>query len=149
MDKSPQSSPEESPPKPSTGNPEEESNAVNDNVSDEVPVLARVVDDTPDRVGSPFSAAPSGKAANQLHSIGLQYLGPFQYTAMGGFVAAIMLLGFAIVALAWFPPGGCIIAALGCGTATLGLHSKFKRITTGVLISHACLFIACFFAASA
>jgi len=156
MDNSPQPGPNEDNPTPSRTNPMQEPDPVgneeiqvDENVNDDAPVMARVVDETPDRIGSPFAAAPSGKKRQRLPAVALHDLGPLQYTAIGGVVSATMLLGFAILALAWFPPGGCIIAALGCATATLGLHSKFKRITTGVLISHACLFIACFFAASA
>ena len=150
MDNSPQSGPDEDKPNSSLTNPIQEPDPagneeilVNENVNDEAPVMARVVDETPDRVGSPFAAAPSGKKRQQFPPIALHDLGPLQYTAIGGVVAATMLLGFAIVALAWFPAGGCIITALGCGTATLGLHSKFKRITTGMLVTHACLFVAC------
>ena len=149
MDTSPQQSTDNDLQQPPAGTPSEVSNTSNDELSDEAPVVARIVDETPDRIGSPFAAAPSGKTVKQPQIVGVQDLGPFQYTAMGGVVAAIMLLGFAIPALVWFPVGGCIIAALGCGTATLGLHSKFKRITTGVLISHTCLFLTCFFNASA
>ena len=151
MDNSPQSGPDEDKPTSSLTNPIQEPDPagneeilVNENVNDEAPVMARVVDETPDRVGSPFAAAPSGKKRQQPPAVALHDLGPLQYTAIGGVVAATMLLGFAIVALAWFPAGGCIITALGCGTATLGLHSKFKRITTGMLVTHACLFVACF-----
>ncbi|OUX49763.1 MAG: hypothetical protein CBE43_09145 [Rhodopirellula sp. TMED283] len=148
MDNSPQPSPDEDNPNPALTNPMQEPDSVgdevNENVNDDAPVMARIVDDTPDRVGSPFAAAPSGKKQNLPSAVALHNLGPLQYTAMGGVVAATMLLGFAILALAWFPIGGCIIAALGCATAILGLHSKFKRITTGLLVTHACLFIACF-----
>ena len=149
MDTSPQQSTDDDLQQPPAGTPSEVSNTSNDELSDEAPVVARIVDETPDRIGSPFAAAPSGKTVKQSQIIAVHDLGPFQYTAMGGVVAAIMLLGFAIPALFWFPAGGCIIAALGCGTATLGLHSKFKRITTGILISHTCLFLNCFFKASA
>ena len=148
MDTSPQPNTDDDTQQLPAGPPEEASNTHNEEAGDEAPVLARVVDETPDRIGSPFAATPSGKAVKQQKVIALQDLGPFQYTAMGGVVAAIMLLGFVIPALVWFPAGGCIIAALGCGVATLGLHSKLKRITTGVLISHTCLFLACFFSAS-
>ena len=157
MDNSPQPStpqprPDEDHPNPSLTNPVQEpspvGNKVNENIDDVAPVMARLVDDTPDRIGSPFAAAPSGKKTQQPPAVALHDLGPLQYTAIGGVVAATMLLGFAIIALAWFPPGGCVIAALGCATATLGLHSKFKRITTGMLVTHACLFVACFITAS-
>ncbi|MGI9466628.1 MAG: hypothetical protein ACR2OA_05860 [Rubripirellula sp.] len=158
MDNSPQPNSDEGNPNPPRTNPTQEPSPVgtevseempaDQNVNDDVPVMARVVDDTPDRIGSPFAAAPSGKKTQQPPAVALHDLGPLQYTAIGGVVAATMLLGFAIIALAWFPPGGCVIAALGCATATLGLHSKFKRITTGMLVTHACLFVACFITAS-
>jgi len=148
MDTSPQQSTDDDIPQLPAGTSEEAS-PNNEDQGDESPIIARVVDETPDRIGSPFAAAPSGKAVKPRQTFALQDLGPFQYTAMGGVVSAIMLLGFAIVAYVWFPAGGCIIAALGCGTAILGLHSKFKRLTTGVLLSHTCLFLACFFSASA
>ncbi|HBV63280.1 MAG TPA: hypothetical protein DEF45_09690 [Rhodopirellula sp.] len=155
MDNSPQPTPDEDNPSPSLTNPVQEPDPVGDeevqvdeNVNDDAPVMARIVDDTPDRIGSPFAAAPSGKKRQRLPAVTFHDLGPLQYTAIGGVVAATMLLGFAIIALAWFPPGGCIITALGCATATLGLHSKFKRITTGMLVTHACLFVACFITAS-
>ncbi|MAI35292.1 MAG: hypothetical protein CBE00_12205 [Planctomycetaceae bacterium TMED240] len=157
MDNSPQPStpqprPDEDHPNPSLTNPVQEpspvGNKVNENIDDVAPVMARLVDDTPDRVGSPFAAAPSGKKRHLPTPVALHDLGPLQYTAMGGVVAAAMLLGFAIMALSWFPIGGCIIAALGCVTAILGLHSKFKRITTGLLVTHGCLFIACFISAN-
>lgn len=144
MEKPPQQNPEKRHQPVSADSPHEEPSTINEDTSDDAPIVAWVVDETPDRVGSPFATAPSGRTLRQQPAIALQDLGPFQYTAMGGTVAAIMLLGFAILALVWFPPGGCIVAALGCGTAILGLHSKFKRITTGVLVSHACLFVACF-----
>ena len=155
MDNSPQPGPDEDNPILPLTNPMQEPDSVdngeiqlNENVNEDAPVMARVVDDTPDRIGSPFAAAPSGKKRQQQPAVSLHNLGPFEYTAIGGVFAATMLLGFAIIALAWFPPGGCIITALGCATATLGLHSKFKRITTGMLVTHACLFVACFITAS-
>lgn len=158
MDNSPQSTSDEESANGSHDNPPEETNPLDKqvtedtgsyaNADDDAPVMAQIVDDTPDRVGSPFSAAPSGKTTQHRPVIALHDMGPLQYTAMGGVVAATMLLGFALIALAWYPSGGCIIAALGCGTATLGLHSKFKRTTTGMLVTHACLFVACFFTAN-
>ena len=155
MDNSPQPTPDEENPNPTLTNRIHEPDPVGneevqvaETVNDDVPVMARVVDDTPDRIGSPFAAAPSGKKRQRLPAAAFHDLGPLQYTAIGGVVATTMLLGFAIIALAWFPPGGCIITALGCATATLGLHSKFKRITTGMLVTHACLFVACFITAS-
>ena len=155
MDNSPQPTPDEDTSNPSVTSPVQEPDPVgneevqvDDNANDDVPVMARVVDDTPDRIGSPFAAAPSRKKRQQIPAVALHDLGPLQYTAIGGVVATTMLLGFAIIALAWFPPGGCIVTALGCATATLGLHSKFKRITTGMLVTHAYLFVACFITAN-
>ena len=158
MDNSPQASPDEDNPNARQTNPIQELDPVdkavneemqaNGNIDDDAPILARIVDDTPDRVGSPFAAAPSGKKTQRQPVVALHASGPLQYTAMGGVVAATMLLVFAIFALAWYPTGGCIIAALGCATATLGLHSKFKRTTTGMLVTHACLFVACFISAN-
>lgn len=153
MDNSPQPSQDEDNHNQSMANPMQEpdsaGNEFNENVNeDDAPIMARIVDEKPDRVGSPFAAAPSGKKHKSPSAVALHDLGPLQYTAMGGVVVATMLLGFVIIALAWFPIGGCIIATLGCTTAILGLQSKFKRITTGLLVTHACLFVACFISAN-
>jgi hypothetical protein len=140
MDNSPQPSPDEDNPNTRQTNPIQEPDPVakavnedmqaNETVDDDAPILARIVDDTPDRVGSPFAAAPSGKKTPQQPVVALHDSGPLQYTAMGGVVAATMLLVFAIFALAWVA------------------RSKFKRTTTGMLVTHACLFVACFISAN-
>ena len=143
MDNSPQSNTDDNIQQPPTDT-EKDPDGNSQPSGDETPVLARVVDETPDRVGSPFAAAPSGRTTPKKPIVIYENLGPFQYTAMGGVVAAIMLLGFGIAALAVFPVGGCIIATLGCGAATLGLQSQYKRITSAILVTHACLFLVCF-----
>ena len=107
------------------------------------PIMASVVDEPPDRVGSPFAVNPPTKAGQQRPPVAILNVGPFHYAARGGVVAAIMLLGFATGGFVWFPAGGCVMAALGCAVATLGLHSDYKRTAAGVLMLHFCIFITC------
>jgi hypothetical protein len=107
-------------------------------------IMATVVDEPPVRLDSPFAANTATVIKQRHPAVDLQDVGSFHYAAMGGVVAGIMLLGFAIGGLVWFPAGGCVIAALGCAVATLGLHSGYKRSATGILVLHVSLFVACF-----
>ncbi len=64
-----------------------------------------------------------------------------RYTAIGSVVASGMVLLFAGVAAWWFPPGGTLIAALGCGLSLFGLTSGHRVMATVLLAMHVGLFI--------
>ena len=144
MEQNPQRTSEEDNQPRSTAETEEDPqpSGADDATADNAPIVASLVDEPPDRVGSPFAASQSTEVGQQ-RPVALPNVGPFQYAAMGGVVAAIMLLGFATGGFVWFPAGGCVIAVLGCAVATLGLHSEYKRTAAGVLLLHFSLFIAC------
>ena len=101
------------------------------------------------RVGSPFAVDPKPIAGSAIR-VGPRPIepfydvGPLRYTAMGSVGAAILVLGFALVAVWWFPSGGTIITGLGCALSVFGMYSPRRYVAGGVLGLHLILFMACY-----
>jgi len=107
------------------------------------PIQARLVDGNGEsviRVGSPFALDPTVRPVTRTHER-FDDLGSARYTASGAVVASIMVLGFASAAALWFPPGGALIAALGCVLAIIGLNSSYRFASAILLAGHLCLFV--------
>lgn len=92
------------------------------------------------RVGSPFATDPFAhdpeRPVENLYDIG-----PMKYTALGAVSASVMVVGFAAAAAYFFPLGGTLIAALGCGLSIFGMYSSYRRAATGLLAIHVGLFV--------
>jgi hypothetical protein len=67
-----------------------------------------------------------------------------RYTAMGAVAASVMVFAFGVAAASWFPVGGVLIAALGCGLSLFGLASAFRVASIGLLMAHLGLFLFCY-----
>lgn len=94
----------------------------------------------PPRRGSPFASEPISLPRDGPVEV-LVAGGPVRYTAMGAVAASAMVLGFAAAAAWWFPGGGTMIAALGCGLSLFGLYSHYRATAAGLLLLHLALFI--------
>ncbi len=108
------------------------------------------------RVGSPFAKEPVIAVlaeSNQFarHQLGKNELADMgedvyfqatqlRYTAMGAVSASTMVLFFALAAIVWFPPGGVLIAGLGCLLSLLGMASHLRRWAFALLFAHLALF---------
>ena len=107
------------------------------------PLTAKLIDTRDDqqpRVGSPFAVDPLEPPNRPIEL--LYDVGPLRYTAMGAVAAAIIVLGFALIGVWWFPAGGAMIAALGCMLSIFGLYSTFRYTAAGLLTVYLCLFVA-------
>lgn len=102
------------------------------------------------RVGSPFAIDPAEAAgrypvsAPSAGGLSLYDLGPIRYTAMGSVAAAALVTGFAAAAAWWFPTGGLLVTALGCGLALFGLVSAYRLTSLLLLLIHLSLFVLSF-----
>ena len=110
------------------------------------------------RVGSPFAVDPesvtdpanvavltSGNLRPLATSPETFYdVGPLRYTALGSVAAALIVLFFGLPAMWWFPPGGTLIASLGCLLSLFGLYSPVPKRAAAVLAVHALLFLICY-----
>ena len=96
------------------------------------------------RIGSPFATDPS-LVVLEPRSVETFYdVGPIRYTAMGAVAASVMVLAFGATAAWWFPTGGVLIAALGCGLSLFGLASVYRFTSIGLLVAHLGLFLFCY-----
>ena len=105
------------------------------------PIVAKLADPSdpaPHRVGSPF--APDASITVRPRQTPEDF-GSIRYVASGAVAASILVLGFAVAAVSWFPAGGALIAALGCVLAILGLYSSFRLASATLLAVHLCLFV--------
>ncbi len=93
------------------------------------------------RVGSPFAVdpVPLERVAKPIESF--YDVGPIRYTAMGAVTAAIMVIGFGAAAVAWFPAGGVLIAALGCGLSLFAMASVYRKTAIALLLIHLGIFV--------
>jgi hypothetical protein len=96
------------------------------------------------RVGSPFATDPSPAVIEPKRVETFYDVGPIRYTAMGAVAASVMVLGFGAAAATWFPTGGVLIAALGCGLSLFGLTSVYRFTSIGLLLAHLGLFLFCY-----
>ncbi len=108
-------------------------------------------EDAPVRRGSPFADLPkddakgSGAARDDLGLPGVELAFDPEWgvlRAANWASAWVALCGLACLSM--FPGGGVIVAALGCGLATVGLFSSRALIAAGLLVLHAWLFFACY-----
>lgn len=93
------------------------------------------------RVGSPFAVdpVPLDRVAKPIESF--YDVGPVRYTAMGAINASIMVIGFGVAAASWFPAGGVLIAALGCGLSLFGMASVYRKSAIVLLLVHLGIFL--------
>ena len=71
-------------------------------------------------------------------------MGPLRYMALGAVAAAIIVLLFGVPAMWWFPPGGTLIASLGCLLSIFGMYSPSPKRAAGLLAIHIVLFVICY-----
>jgi hypothetical protein len=90
------------------------------------------------------SSAAAHDAAVQATVTEVLTDGVMKYTAKGSATASLMVVFFASTAAWWFPAGGVLIAALGCGLAVGGLFSDYRLLAAGLLVVHLGLFFACY-----
>ncbi len=95
----------------------------------------------PIRVGSPFAAEPQQAERNSKPIEAVYDVGPIRYTAMGAVAASAMVLAFGAVAAWWFPSGGVMIAALGCGLSLFGMASVYRYTSIVLLVLQLGLFL--------
>ncbi len=96
------------------------------------------------RAGSPFAVDPEPALPEPKFIETFYDVGPMRYTAMGAVAAAVMVFGFGAVAASWFPSGGVLIAALGCGLSLFGLASTYRITSIGLLVANLGLFLFCY-----
>ncbi len=123
---------------------------MNDEASESLTTETTVSPDGAIRVGSPFAVDPperlvttSGDSSRSIsNDIEAFYdVGTIRYTAMGAVLASVMVLGFGGVAAWWFPAGGVMIAALGCGLSLFGMASVYRFTSIGLLVAHLGMFL--------
>jgi len=123
---------------------------MNDETSEPMTTETTALTEGAIRVGSPFAVDPpprstrtaadsSGPASNDIEAF--YDVGAIRYTAMGAVLASVMVLGFGGVAAWWFPVGGVMIAALGCGLSLFGMASVYRFTSIGLLLAHLGMFI--------
>ncbi len=93
------------------------------------------------RVGSPFASEPNAPERRSKRIEAFYDVGPIRYTAMGSVGASVMVLGFAAAGAWWFPVGGVLIAALGCGLSLFGMASVYRISSITLLLIHLGLFL--------
>tara|TARA_A100001391_G_C5021732_1_gene266027 strand:+ start:101 stop:523 length:423 start_codon:yes stop_codon:yes gene_type:complete len=103
--------------------------------------------DLPVRHGSPFAASPPDPAADinaqAVATRGRDFDPEWGVLRAANWASAwVAICGLAC--LQYFPEGGVIVAALGCGLATLGLFSSRAMFAAVLLALHAWLFFACY-----
>lgn len=141
----PQPNDEASPPQDEASSPQDAGSPPQDPGSGaeeqtDVVVTAKLVTEAPIRRGSPFASDPhSVKPIDNFMDVG-----PIRYTAMGAVAASIVVLVFAAAATFWFPAGGTMIAALGCGLSIFGLYSSYRISSAALLTVHLSLFVVCY-----
>jgi hypothetical protein len=93
------------------------------------------------RIGSPFAIDPAVpfQTAKQIEAF--YDVSPLRYTAMGAVAASCLVLCFGAAAAWWFPSGGVLIAALGCGLSLFGMASVYRYSSIGLLMIHLGLFL--------
>ncbi|EMI55183.1 hypothetical protein [Rhodopirellula sallentina] len=129
-----------------TASPEEtEQNRSSDPVSE--PEHASVGEEATDRDaavrrGSPFAAKPD--QASGVMVLPVEILDPEWGVLRAANWASAWVAIFAIACVSMFPGGGVIVAALGCGLASVGLFSSRQVIAAILLLLHASLFFACY-----
>ena len=96
------------------------------------------------RIGSPFSVDPAPSVPESKPVETLYDVGPIRYTAMGAVASSAMVFAFGAAAASWFPTGGVLIAALGCGLSLFGLASAYRVASIGLLFAHVGLFLFCY-----
>ncbi|MCM2375034.1 hypothetical protein [Aporhodopirellula aestuarii] len=111
----------------------------------------QTTDDTPIRRGSPFAQPPSSNSATgdawpAATGIPLapEILDPEWGVLRAANWASAWVAISAIACVSMFPAGGVVVAALGCGLATVGLFSSRQIPAAGLLVLHAFLFFSCY-----
>lgn len=93
------------------------------------------------RVGSPFATDPLPSFQDSKPIEAFYDVGPIRYTAMGAVAASAMVLVFGAAAAWWFPGGGVLIAALGCGLSLFGAASAYRFTSLVLLAAHLGMFL--------
>lgn len=103
---------------------------------------------TSTRAGSPFrggadSAAQGNPFKTQAIEAAYGEFGPFVYTAMGGSIAAVVVLAFSALGAFWFPAGGALVAILGIVLSVIGMFGtkRFRYAAIAVAPIHMGLFL--------
>ncbi|MBB3205153.1 hypothetical protein FHS27_000920 [Rhodopirellula rubra] len=108
----------------------------------------------PVRRGSPFAKSTSSASATSEAASGAgsggdwvvthEMLDPEWGVLRAANWASAWVAIFAAACVTMFPGGGVVVAALGCGLASVGLFSSRQFSAAVLLVLHASLFFACY-----
>jgi len=99
------------------------------------------------RHGSPFAqgvSSPIASADTPSIAATIDAFDPEWGVLRAAIWASTWVAMFAIACYQYFPGGGVLVTALGCGLAIIGLFSSRPIPASVLLIAHAGLFFACY-----